>query len=174
VEGIYGVPAYVHLDSGANVGTMDLGVAKKAGLSSQFKNGKPSFSTADGKMATGLGWLDAKLGLGTRLGIKTRFVVAKGLDYQVLLGTNTLRSLHGIINYHSKRFKFQLPASKEWQSLPLIDPTPHTQNAQAVALASNKSVPEYVERIIQELLSPPPSEFQFGARTERSPKRGRL
>jgi hypothetical protein len=107
-------------------------------------------------MATGLGWLDAKLGLDTRLEIKTRFVVAQNLDYQVLLGTNSLRPLHGVINYHSKRFKtFQLPTSKEWRSLPLIDPAPQAQNAQAVALASDETVPEYVERIIQELLSQP-------------------
>jgi hypothetical protein len=155
VGGINGVAAYVHLDSGANVGMMDLKTAEKAGLSSSIRNGNPSFSTADGKMATGLGWLDAKLGLGTRLEVKTRFVVAQGLDYQVLLGTNALRPLHVIINYHSKRFTFQLPTSKEWRSLPLIDSAPHAQNAQAVALMLDESIPEYVERIIQELLATP-------------------
>jgi predicted aspartyl protease len=128
----------VHLDSGANVGMMDLRVTEQAGLSSQIQNGRPSFSTADGKMATALGWLDVKLGLGTRLELKTHFVIAQGLDYQVLLGTNVLRPLHGVIDYHSKRFKFQLPTSKEWRSLPLIDSAPQTQNAQAVALIFNK------------------------------------
>jgi hypothetical protein len=62
VGGTNGIPAYVHVDRGANVGMMDLLTTEKAGHSSQIKHGKPSFSnTADGKMATGLGWLDHSL-----------------------------------------------------------------------------------------------------------------
>jgi hypothetical protein len=55
-EEIRGISTYVHLDSGANVGMMNLQTAKKAGLSLQIKNGKPSFSTRMGK------WQPASVG----------------------------------------------------------------------------------------------------------------
>lgn len=67
VGGVNGIPRYVCVDSGANVGMIDEQAVRDAGLSSQIKPGKPAFSTANGKIAAGTGWIDTTIGLGTRL-----------------------------------------------------------------------------------------------------------
>jgi hypothetical protein len=154
VGGVNGIPRYVCIDSGANVGMIDEQAVREAGLSSQIKLGRPTFSTADGKIASGLGWIDAKVGLGTRLEVHTQFVVADDLDYQVLLGTNVLWPLHGVIDYHVNRFKFRLPKSGDWRSLPLIvKETDHGKVGQAVAKLSEEVLTQYVEQVLCSVLA---------------------
>lgn len=52
-----------------------------------------------GRRRCWVGWLDTKIALATTLEITTRFVVAKHIDYQMLLRTNSLRPPHGITNF---------------------------------------------------------------------------
>lgn len=155
IGGVNGPPHYICIDSGANVGMISEQIAEEAGLKEKIKWGKPTFSTADGKMASGVGWLDTKVALGTKLEITTRFVVARNLDYQVLLGTNALRPLQAIIDFHSRRFRFRLPQSGLWRSLPLVD-RPTTERIDlAVARLNDEDLSRYVEHVICELLSGP-------------------
>jgi hypothetical protein len=173
VGGINGVPRYVCIDSGANVGMIDEQAVLEAGLSSEIRKGRPTFSTADGKIASGLGWVDAKIGLGTRLEVYARFVVAKDLDYQVLLGTNALWPLHGLIDYHTNRFKFRLPESGEWRSLPLIVTEADQKKAErAVAKVSEEDLTLYVEQVLcsmtQNQIEPHPSDQDDAGRLAAS------
>jgi hypothetical protein len=153
IGGVNGLPMTICLDSGANVGMISHKVLQESGLTEQIKVGKPTFSTADGKMAAGTGWIDTKIGIGNLLEVTTRFVVAKDLDYQILLGVKTLKPLQGIIDFNKGRFRFKLPQSGMWRSLPLIDKEAAEQVGLAVATMHQGNVPQYVEEIIQALLA---------------------
>lgn len=114
IGGINGLPTTICLDSGANVGVISHKVLQESGLIEQIKAGRPTFSTADGKMAAGTGWIDTKIGIENLVEVTTRFVVAKDLDYQILPGVNTLKPLQGIIDFNKGRFRYKLPQSGMW------------------------------------------------------------
>jgi hypothetical protein len=68
------------------------------------------------------GWLDTVIGFGNNFELGARFIIKEGIDYHVLLGTTSMRSINGVISFVRNRFEFQLPLTKQWQTLPLIGP----------------------------------------------------
>jgi hypothetical protein len=69
------------------------------------------------------GLLDTVIGLGNNFELGARFIIKKGTDYDVLLGTTSMRTcMNGIISFVQNRFEFQLPLTKQWRALPLIGP----------------------------------------------------
>lgn len=152
IGGTDGQPQNICLDSGANVERL----LEENGLTGQVKRGRPTFSTADGKTASGVGWVDTKIGLRTRLQVTTRFVVAKDLDYwQMLLGVNALKPLNEVIDFHMDHFRFRLPEGSQWRSLPLGQDESGEKVSLAFATTSQKLIPEYVQRLLEGLLDQP-------------------
>jgi hypothetical protein len=68
------------------------------------------------------GWLDTVIGLGNNFELGARFIIKEGIDYDVLLGTTSMRSINEVISFVRNRFEFQLPLIKQWRALPLIGP----------------------------------------------------
>jgi hypothetical protein len=67
-------------------------------------------------------WLDTVIGLGNNFELGARFIIKEGIDYDVLLGTTSMRSINRVISFVRNRFEFQLPLTKQWRALPLIGP----------------------------------------------------
>ena len=121
MHGVNGERTIAWLDSGANVDMMSAEHFRKSGLQSRLIKGGARFNVADGTDCFGIGRVDAVVGLGRYLNISTRFIVSEGFRYPILLGVGTIQSMKGIIDYSTDLFRFKLPHSGSWRSLPLLE-----------------------------------------------------
>jgi hypothetical protein len=119
--GVDGHRTIAWLDSGANVDMMSAGHFRCSGLQGQLIRGGARFNVADGTDCVGLGRVDAVVGFGQYLNVRTRFIVAEGFRYPILLGVGTLRAMAGVIDYSCDMFRFKLPQAESWRSLPLLE-----------------------------------------------------
>jgi hypothetical protein len=122
IGGVNGYQTPGAIDSGADVNLMAMLAMKEAKLESRFRSGSPRFTQADGNESVASGLLDTVIGLGNNFEFGARFIIKKGIDYDVLLGTTSMRSINGVISFVRNRFEFQLPLTKQWRALPLIGP----------------------------------------------------
>ena len=119
--GVDGHRTIAWLDSGANVDMMSADHFRRSGLEAQLISGGARFNVADGADCTGIGRVDAIIGFGRYLNVRTRFIVAEGFRYPILLGVGTLRAMFGVIDYSTDLFRFKLPQTRAWRSLPLLE-----------------------------------------------------
>jgi hypothetical protein len=148
------------IDSGADVNVMTMNTVAVAKLEHRFKAGNPRFTHADGKESVAKGWVDTFIGLGNNFELGARFIVQENIDYDLLLGTTSMKRINGVIDFAKDRFEFQLPCCKQWRALPLTCPrsigqTPHVSVANS-ATRRLWAVPD-------QLLSGPHIEDVFGA-----------
>jgi hypothetical protein len=122
IGGVNGYQTPGAIDSGADVNVMAMSAMKAAKLESRFQSGSPRFTQADGNESMASGWLDTVIGLGNNFELGARCVIKEGIDYDVLFGTTSMRSINGVISFVRNRFEFQLPLTKQWRALPLIEP----------------------------------------------------
>jgi hypothetical protein len=152
--GVHGQPQILCLDSGANNGTINEELSKENGLTEQIKLEKPTFSTADRRLAAGVGWINTKIGVGSQLEVTTRFVVGKNFDFQVLLGVNALKPLQGAIDFNKGCFRLKLPESGLWRSLPLVEKEGKEQVGMDMVETLEQNVPDqYVDQLVHALLA---------------------
>ncbi|GAQ92084.1 putative retrotransposon protein [Klebsormidium nitens] len=110
------------IDSGADVNVMAFKTMMRADLGAKFRKGKPTFTGADGRETVAIGWVDTLIGMGSSFELGSRFIVQDHINYDLLLGTTSMRAINGHINFEKERFEFQLPYSKRRLALPLVDP----------------------------------------------------
>jgi hypothetical protein len=122
IGGVNGYQTPGAIDSGADVNVMAISAMKEAKMESRFRSGSPRFTQADGNESVASGWLDTVIGLGNNFELGARFIIKEGIDYDVLLGTTSMRSINTVISFVRNRFEFQLPLTKQWRALPLIGP----------------------------------------------------
>ncbi|GAQ91262.1 hypothetical protein KFL_007540010 [Klebsormidium nitens] len=122
IGGVRGLERPTCIDSGADVNVMSLETVRAASLEHKFRPGTPTFLQADGSSTTAAGWVDTAVGLGKNLEICARFLVQDNLNYDVLLGTTSMKKVNGVINFQKGRFEFQLPRSHKTCALNLITP----------------------------------------------------
>jgi hypothetical protein len=90
----------------SNVTVMAMSAMKEAKLESRFWSGSPRFTEADGNESVASGWLDTVIGLGNNFELGARSIIKEGIDYNVLLGTTSMRSINGVISFVRNRFEF--------------------------------------------------------------------
>jgi hypothetical protein len=122
IGGVNGYQTPGAIDSAADVNVMAMSAMKEAKLELRFRSGSPRFTQADENESVASGWLDTVIGLGNNFELSARFIIKEGIDYNVLLGTTSMRSINGVISFVRNRFEFQLPLTKQWQALSLIGP----------------------------------------------------
>jgi hypothetical protein len=122
IGGVNGYQTPGAIDSGVDVNVMAMSAMKEAKLESRFRSGSPRFTQANGNESVASGWLETVIGLGNNFELGARFIIKEGIDYDVLLGTTSMRSISGIISFVRNRFEFPLPLTKQWRTLPLIGP----------------------------------------------------
>ena len=132
VGGVRGIERATCMDSGADVNVMSLETMKAAGLEHKFRAGAPTFLQADGRSSTAAGWIDTFIGLGNHLELCARFLVKDNLNYDVLLGTTSMKKINGVINFPKGRFEFQLPRTHKLVALNLITPPKRARMAPQV------------------------------------------
>ena len=159
------------LDSGANVDMMSADHFRRSGLLDRLIKGGARFNVADGTDCFGLGRVDAVVGLGRYLNISTRFIVSEGFRYPILLGVGTIQSMKGIIDYSTDLFRFKLPHSGSWRSLPLLEVNqvtgPPTSMVHPLRLTTVNTV-----ATVEEDAPGGPNGSDFGTQLEKAPDAG--
>jgi hypothetical protein len=120
IGGVNGYQTPGAIDSDTDVNVMAMFAMKEAKLESRFRSGSPRFTQANGNESVASGWLDTVVGLGNNFELGARFIIKEGIDYDVLLGTTSMRSINGVISVVRNRFEFQLSLTKQWRALPSI------------------------------------------------------
>jgi hypothetical protein len=160
IGGVTGLERPGAIDSGADVNVMAMNTMAAAKLEHKFKAGNPRFTQADSKESVAKGWVDTFIGLGNNFELGARFIVEENIDYDLLLGTTSMKRINRVINFAKDRFEFQLPRCKQGRALPLTCPrsigqTPHVSVANAAR--------RLVRAVPDQLLSGPHVENVFGA-----------
>jgi hypothetical protein len=106
IGGVTGLERPGAIDSGADVNVMAMNTVAAAKLEHKFKAGNPRFTQVDGKESVAKRWVNTFIGLGNNFEVGARFIVQENIDYDLLLGTTSMKRINGVINFAKDRFEF--------------------------------------------------------------------